>query len=143
MVDLISDFAVIFTGDATEKLRKLRALMATLRELEVAWVDIAQGEQHEQEILGSRSTRQSPSSPAKVEKKIDTYRIIVEEHGLPMHAKEITREALQRGVDLLGDGKTTPEEKVRNSLFVSKKFVNVGGNTWWLVSKPIPEESQE
>ena len=126
MVDLTLDLAVVFTGNAAEKLSKLRALMATLRELEVAWVDIAQGEQHEGEILGSLATRQIPSLPAKAGKKVDIYMDILEEHGLPMHAKEITKEALQRGVDLLGDGKTTPEEKVRNSLFVSKKFVNVG-----------------
>ena len=59
------------------------------------------------------------------------YEEILRDRGGPMHAADICRAALQRGVRLRGT-RNPPVLQVRNALMASKRFVNVGNNTWRL-----------
>ena len=72
-------------------------------------------------------------------KKVAVYQDILEETGVPMRLEDLTQQALNRGVRMLGSQDNPPEEKVRNSLNGSKRFVNLGGNRWWLANTPLPE----
>ena len=139
MPDLTLDLGVVFAGTTAEKLTKLRTLIASLQELERAWTNIDAGEAHEKVVLDSFMLGQSPLVPIAVGKKVDIYMVILEEHGKPMHVREITAEALRRGAVLRGGSKASPEQKVRNSLYGSKKFVNVGDNTWQIADQPSEE----
>ena len=53
-----------------------------------------------------------------------------------MHLKEIIETALEWGAKL--KGKRPVNEQVRNALKGSKRFVNLGSNTWWLAGIPEP-----
>ena len=139
MADSSINFSVVFSGNTSEKLAQLRDWMAKLRELEVAWADINVVECHEKGILDSLAMYATPRAPVAVGKLVDLYATILEEHGQPMHVREITAEALRRGAVLKGIAKASPEQKVRNSLFGSKKFINIGGNTWWLADQSSEE----
>lgn len=143
MSDLTINLSVVFAGNTAERLAQLKDLMAKLRELEIGWQDIGVGECHANAALDSLGLNETPLVPLAVGKLVDLYAAILEERKQPMHVREIAAEALRRGAVLRGGGQASPKQKVRNSLFGSKKFVNVGGNTWWLANKPIPEESQE
>ena len=55
----------------------------------------------------------------------------------PMHISDVVDELKARGE--VFNGKSSPKEQVRSALKKSKRFINVGGNTWWLDGVPMPE----
>ena len=70
---------------------------------------------------------------------VQVFEEIVLDNGRPMHASDIAREAERRGVEFQG---TNPKSRqVRNSLVGSKRFLNAGGNRWWVTSHRPPTAS--
>ena len=67
---------------------------------------------------------------------VQIYEEIILDNGQPMHATAIASEAEQRGVKLQGAARKP--RQVRNSLSGSKRFVNLGGNVWWIEGRLIP-----
>lgn len=66
------------------------------------------------------------------------YEEIILEHGKPMHMSGILEEALKRGLKF--KGKRRPVIQMRTALANCKRLYNVGGNIWWVIDKPLPEE---
>ena len=66
------------------------------------------------------------------------YVEILREHGRPMHVREITALALDRGLALAGRVDKNPESKVRHALYRCRRVVNVGSNVWWLAGEDVP-----
>ena len=66
------------------------------------------------------------------------YVQILGEYGRPMHVTEITKAALERGLELDGRADKPPESKVRHSLSRSPRVTNLGDNIWWLAGEPVP-----
>ena len=66
------------------------------------------------------------------------YEEVILEHGKPMHMSSILEEAIKRGLKL--NGKRSPVVQMRTALANCKRLYNVGGNTWWIIDKPLPEE---
>ena len=66
------------------------------------------------------------------------YEEIILDHGRPMHMSDILEEALNRGLVLRG--KRPPIVQMRGALAHCKRLCNVGGNTWWVTDRPVPEE---
>ena len=166
VMDSCIHLSIQFTGDTSDKLFTLREVIGQLHDLEKVWGDLAQGEQRQQEVFdalsgshgvvmaaessspytpdtssagGSEGSCCGPQGRIRKAKRVDEYEAILVRHGGPMHLREITDAALSVGIDLSG-GTSTPDEKVRNSLYGSKRFVNEGANRWWLSGKPLPAD---
>ena len=106
----------------------------------------SQVEEHAHQSIVDESTEcerqlSAPGRPPgkRQPKKVAVYEDILVETGVPMRLENLTQEALNRGVSLGGSLDNPPEEKVRNSLNGSKRFVNLGGNRWWLANTPLPD----
>ena len=78
-----------------------------------------------------------PQRTAPATTNTQLYQQALLDHGRPMHVRELTEAALAHGVQLKGQG--DPVEQVRNAVFASKRFENLGGNVWWVVGHPIPD----
>lgn len=79
-----------------------------------------------------------PSSGQKEKLNVDIYVEILSKNGGPMHAVNIL-ERFREDYGREPQGKNKPIEQIRAALANSKRFVNVGDNTWWLPDKPIPD----
>ena len=58
------------------------------------------------------------------------YEEVLREAGRSLHAAVIADRAEAKG--MLFNGKTSKAKMVRNALQSCTRFVNVGGNRWWL-----------
>lgn len=67
---------------------------------------------------------------------VGVYEDILRDNGAPMHARDIAAEAKRRGV--IFQGKHAVDTQVRNSMTGSKRFKNVGSNTWW-IDESLPD----
>ena len=85
--------------------------------------------------VSPRRVTRGKEAPKK--RKVDIYKEIILENGRPMRCHDLLVAINERGVVL--NGKNKPVEQLRNALSNSKLFENVGGNTWWVIEKPLPE----
>ena len=69
---------------------------------------------------------------------IEQFEAILLDNGYPMLLREITAEALKRGMTFGGRTDKPPSVKIRNSLFGSKRFCNLGNNVWWITRLDVP-----
>ncbi len=71
-------------------------------------------------------------------KNVVVYEDILLSVGHPMHATALGNAAEAHGIVYRSKG-GDKAKIIRNALLNCKRFVNVGGNTWWLQNRPIPE----
>ena len=88
---------------------------------------------YEVDIYDRRQTVHRAINPKS---KIGTYREIILKHDRPMHATEIAREAEKMGT--VWRGNLLPAANVRNAMYMSDHFVNLGGNIWDVVYRDHP-----
>ena len=92
------------------------------------------------ELAGVPLCPTNDQPPARhVGSNTDLYVRILRENGRPMHATEITQQALARGLRLAGKVDKAPEKKVRHALHRCDEVYNLGSNVWWLTGQPEPE----
>jgi len=74
---------------------------------------------------------------------VQVFEELLLEHGQPMHATDIAIQAETRGV--VFQGSKPREIQARNALANSKRFVNQGGNMWWVanVALLMPDSPQQ
>ncbi len=129
---------------AHQRLIKLSELFAKLAEVsaehERTGAEKAALEAEINELAGTAICPASDQAPARpVGSNTDLYVQILRENGRPMHAKEITQQALARGLQLAGKIDKAPEKKVRHALHSCDDVYNLGSNFWWLTGQPVPE----
>ena len=90
---------------------------------------------------GSGICPAGPPRPAPLQhngSNASLYIGILKEHGRPMHARDITAIALERGLTLAGKMEKNPAKKVRHALSRCERVYNLGSNIWWLLGEPEP-----
>ena len=68
------------------------------------------------------------------------YEEVIREYGKPMYITDVVDAALLKGAVL--HGKNAPKNQVRNALSTSKRFENVGDNTWWIIGEPLAQVTE-
>lgn len=116
-------------ADCREANAFIQELLAASYELEKALAKYAEAERKLLESRGAQTLARLLSTADDGRTNVDVYEEILLNAGAPMHVKEIAAEANRRGV--LFRGKSPIEVQVRNSLAGSKRFENLGSNTWW------------
>ena len=59
----------------------------------------------------------------------------------PLHVSTIAKEAVRRGIPFGGDPIKPIKAKIRSSMNGSKRFQNMGSNTWWIAGMPVPGDT--
>lgn len=140
MMDLF-DFAAMYSqanedsAKAAELKEATDAFLAVVEEQKALLLKLHKAEERVNE---AKIAWGIPVGDTKVSKKpnVEIYTEIIRAHGKPMHVKQIAAALKDYGNVL--KGKNEPEIQVRNALNASKRFENVGDNTWWVVSDPLP-----
>ncbi len=88
------------------------------------------------------SNADTPVKPPSLKKptNVSIYEEVLLSVGRPMYATALASAAEARGVVFRGKGDKA--DMIRNALQNSKRFVNMGGNTWWLLNRPIPKPDE-
>lgn len=106
--------------DQDKALEKFESVQTRLRESDAA--------QALMRLLTETGTDQESVLETNGKPNVQVYEEIILEHGKPIHAADIVKEAVKRGV--VFKGQTPKATQVRNSLVGSKRFDNRGGNMW-------------
>ncbi len=69
---------------------------------------------------------------------LDRLEKIILDAKRPLHITAIAKEAGKRGIAFSGDPDKPIKNKIRSSMNGSKRFVNLGSNTWWITGVPVP-----
>ena len=88
-------------------------------------------------LAGSEQPAKKPQQMGKLNTQL--YEEVILANGRPMHMTSILEESLNRGLVL--QGARPAMVQIRGALAGCKRLYNVGGNTWWVIDKPIPEDS--
>ncbi len=144
-------------GDIPAQRQSIKSLMETLTKLDQALEAVERGHQLHAEamaqgqyitdfeflknVLPAIPSESPVSTVGKNGTNAELFASIIEKHGKPMTLTAITNEALRLGVVFKSKSNNPPRTKVRSSLCASKRFDNIGDNTWWLADKPLPQLS--
>ena len=85
------------------------------------------------------STKRRNRKPNYGKTNTQLFEEIITEHGRPMHMSSILDVALVRGLKF--KGKRPPVTQMRSALSSCKRLYNVGGNYWWVIDHPLPENA--
>ena len=136
----ICDFSAMYcqANEDCEKAAELKAAADAFQEvIEEQKKLLVRLYEAEQRVNAAKLTLGIPlvntATPKKTNAEI--YTEIIRANGKPMHVREIAV-ALREYGNIL-KGKNEPEIQVRNALNASKRFENVGGNTWWVLGDPL------
>ena len=150
MVDIVIVRKQIKETD--EQLGAYEAIVATLKQKQTSLKSIENGfvGLTEAEASLSRAFKQAATTadkPRKLRKgrvqkpNSQLYEDIVREHGRPMHMREILNAALDRGMKQQKTGTNLNRKALQSALSSCKRLENLGGNCWWLVGVPVPDET--
>lgn len=90
-------------------------------------------------LLLGEDSREPHEVRVRTKPNVEYFEEAIISYGKPMHATDIAREAQSNGA--IFHGKVAIARQARNSLVNSKRFQNEGGNKWWVIDRPVPDES--